>query len=38
VLNSLFRAETMTGRDGHTIQALPVERVVAMCRRHDGAA
>jgi D-aminopeptidase len=32
VLNSLFRAETMTGRDGHTIQALPVERVVAMLR------
>jgi D-aminopeptidase len=33
VLNSLFRAETMTGRDGHTIQALPVERVVTMCKR-----
>ncbi len=28
VLNSLFRAETMAGRDGHTIHALPVERVV----------
>jgi D-aminopeptidase len=33
VLNSLFRAETMTGRDGHTIEALPVDRVVAMCHR-----
>ena len=32
VLNSLFKAETMTGRDGHTIEALPVERVVALCR------
>ena len=32
VLNSLFRAETMTGRDGHTIEALPVERVVAICQ------
>ena len=31
VLNSLFKAETMTGRDGHTIEALPVERVVALC-------
>jgi D-aminopeptidase len=31
VLNSLFRAETMTGRDGHTIEALPVEQLVAMC-------
>ena len=37
VLNSLFRAETMTGRDGHTIEALPVERVMAMCRRYAGA-
>ena len=33
VLNSLFCAETMTGRDGHTIQALPVDHVVEMCRR-----
>jgi D-aminopeptidase len=32
VLNSLFRAETMTGRDGHTIHALPVERVVERVR------
>jgi D-aminopeptidase len=32
VLNSLFCAETMTGRDGHTIHALPVERVVGLCQ------
>ena len=32
VLNSLFKAETKTGRDGHTIEALPVERVVGLCR------
>jgi D-aminopeptidase len=32
VLNSLFRAETMTGRDGHTIHALPVEQIVDLCR------
>ncbi|MFN2244838.1 MAG: P1 family peptidase [Anaerolineae bacterium] len=32
VLNSLFRAETMTGRDGHTIHALPVERIVERVR------
>jgi len=37
VLNSLFKAETMTGRDGHTIEALPVERVVEMCRRQTWA-
>lgn len=28
ILNSLFHAETMTGRDGHTIEALPVEKVL----------
>jgi len=33
VLNSLFRAETMTGRDGHARYALPVEEVVALVRR-----
>ena len=27
VLNSLFRAETVTGRDGHTSYALPLDRV-----------
>jgi D-aminopeptidase len=27
VLNSLFRAQTMVGRDGHTRYALPLERV-----------
>ena len=36
VLNSLFRAATMTGRDGHTIEAVPVERVVEIWRRHAG--
>jgi D-aminopeptidase len=29
VLNSLFQAETVTGRDGHTRHALPAEEVVA---------
>jgi D-aminopeptidase len=28
VLNALFRAETMTGRDGHVRHALPLDRVV----------
>ena len=27
ILNSLFAAETMTGRDGHRIEALPVDKV-----------
>lgn len=33
VLNSLFRAETMDGRDGHVRHALPVDDVVALVRR-----
>jgi len=32
VLNSLFRAETMAGRDGHVRHALPVEEVVSLWR------
>ena len=32
ILNSLFVAETMTGRDGHTIKALPKEQVLNMLR------
>lgn len=37
ILNSMFRAETMTGRDGHTAHAIPIEETVAIMRRfgHD---
>ena len=28
IYNSLFRAETMSGRDGRTIEAVPVDRLV----------
>jgi D-aminopeptidase len=34
VLNSLFRAETVTGRDDHTRHALPVDEVVDLVRRY----
>jgi D-aminopeptidase len=34
VLNSLFRAETVVGRDGHTRYALPPEEVATLVRRH----
>jgi len=30
VLNSLFRAETMVGRDGHTAYGLPIQQVVEL--------
>lgn len=33
IVNSLFAAETMTGRDGHRIEALPRERVLELLRR-----
>lgn len=39
VLNALFRAETMTGRDGHVRHALPLDRVADILRRyglHEG--
>jgi D-aminopeptidase len=41
ILNALCRAETMTGRDGHIAEALPLERVQAFLRqagrlREDG--
>ncbi|MFD1661833.1 P1 family peptidase [Streptomyces caeni] len=32
VLNSLFQARTVTGRDGHTMEALPVERTLGLLR------
>ena len=36
VLNSLFRAETIVGRDGHMRHALPVDEVAALVRRSGG--
>jgi len=34
VLNSLFRATTVTGRGGHTAEALPLEEVRRILNRH----
>jgi D-aminopeptidase len=34
VLNSLFRADTVTGRDNHTSHALPVDEVAALVHRY----
>ena len=33
ILNSLFRAHTVVGRDGHTREALPLELVLDRLRR-----
>jgi D-aminopeptidase len=35
VLNSLCRAQTVVGRDGHTRYAVPVEAVADLVRRHS---
>ncbi len=34
ILNSIFKAETMTGRDGRTVPALPMDGVVQILRAH----
>jgi D-aminopeptidase len=34
ILNSLLRATTVTGYQGHTQEAIPIDRVVEICRRH----
>lgn len=33
IINSLFAAETTTGRDGHRIEALPVNEVMALLKK-----
>jgi len=38
IYNSLFMAETMTGRDGTTIEALPIETVIGTMRKHRAIA
>jgi D-aminopeptidase len=34
IYNALFKAATMTGRGGRTVEALPIERVLEILRRH----
>jgi D-aminopeptidase len=34
IYNSLFAATTMSGRDGVTVEALPLDRVLALVRTH----
>lgn len=34
ILNSLFTAETVTGYKGHTAQALPVDRILPILKKH----
>jgi D-aminopeptidase len=34
ILNAMCMAETMTGRDGHTVHALPLDILQNVMRRH----
>ncbi len=35
ILNSLFAAETMTGRDGHVVPALPIDKVIEIMKKYN---
>ncbi len=35
ILNSLFAAETMIGRDGHTIESLPINKVIEIMKKYN---
>jgi D-aminopeptidase len=34
IINSLFHAKTMTGRDGHTVEELPTEKVLKVMEKY----
>jgi len=35
VYNSILTATTVTGREGHTVEALPIDRVIEICKRYN---
>src|SRR5215813_6626575 len=37
VYNSLFKATTVTGRDGHSVEALPIEKTVEVLKKYGAA-
>ena len=34
IYNALLRATTVTGRDGHRVEALPIEKTVAILKKY----
>ena len=36
ILNSLFAANTLKGRDNHTIKSLPIKKVIEVVKKHNG--
>jgi D-aminopeptidase len=37
IYNSLFKATTVAGRDGHSVEALPIEKTVEILKRYGAA-
>jgi D-aminopeptidase len=35
ILNSLFRATTMKGKEGRTVEALPIEKTLEILRKYN---
>jgi D-aminopeptidase len=35
IINSLFAAESMTGKDGHIVKSLPREEVIQLLKKHQ---
>ncbi|RMF69551.1 MAG: S58 family peptidase [Calditrichaeota bacterium] len=35
IYNSLLKAETTSGRDGHVVEALPVNKVIEICKKYN---
>lgn len=35
ILNSLFAAETMTGRDGHKVESIPIDQIIDILEKYN---
>lgn len=35
VYNSMFRATTVTGKDGHTVEAIPIDKVIEISKKYN---
>ncbi|MFQ5674889.1 MAG: P1 family peptidase [bacterium] len=35
IYNSLLKATTMTGKDGHVVKAIPIDQVVKICKKYS---
>jgi D-aminopeptidase len=34
IINSLFKATTVTGKDDHTVESLPLDRTITILRKY----